>query len=447
MPRRDVRASRRGMGCITALIVLLALTAAGLVCAIVWNEQRPPADIIENPAEGGGYVRADDLPETELVLKADTYNDALLPTEAVVTPTPAPTATPSPTPDNSDPNAAVRPAAMGDNLLPIFKKAFTKRKVIAVTLDECSGATIMEQFIELAEKYNAKLTLFPTGENILKNGMRQVLQKCLFQLDYEIENRCFSPMAKLFQGPSSVMVQEIWKQSAALNYVLNVKYEPHFLRLYGGLGENDPRTHAYLKQQGYYGIAHWTVSGSDTPAEKFESLLTPGGIYLFKTTKKDLELMKALLDTANQHDYHMVTLNDLFGYEPNNYYRVEGSLLSETMPEFDWDDNAIYEIIPGETSYGVARMQQRLGILGYLVGSRADGAFGEATSNALRLFQVTVGLPATGAGDIPTLERLFAADAPVNPKPIATPTPTPDPDIPLLPEEGPLKPSEDFEAR
>ncbi|MGX8706811.1 MAG: peptidoglycan-binding domain-containing protein, partial [bacterium] len=129
------------------------------------------------------------------------------------------------------------------------------------------------------------------------------------------------------------------------------------------------------------------------------------------------------------------------------YYRVEGSLLSETMPEFDWDDNAIYEIIPGETSYGVARMQQRLGILGYLVGSRADGAFGEATSNALRLFQVTVGLPATGAGDIPTLERLFAADAPVNPKPIATPTPTPDPDIPLLPEEGPLKPSEDFEAR
>ena len=148
-----------------------------------------------------------------------------------------------------------------------------------------------------------------------------------------------------------------------------------------------------------------------------------------------LALMEALLNTANAHDYHMVTMNELFGFDANNYYQVEGSLLSETMPEFDYDDNAIYEIHPGETSWGVVRMQEQLGRLGYLVGSKADGVFGENTSDALRLFQVTVGLPATGAGDVPTLEKLFADDAPVNPNPIATPTPTPDPDIPQLPSE------------
>lgn len=444
MPSKDVRRRRRSMGFLTALIALLAIAAAGLVCLIVYRELRQPPEA--EVAVAGNYVRAEELPEAEVVLKADTYKEEYLPAATEeATPTPPPTPTPLPTLDNLDPNAAVRPAAMSEDLLPIFKKAFTKQKIIAVTLDECSGATIMEQFIALAQKYNAKLTLFPTGENILKNGMAQVLQKCLFQLGYEIENRCFSGMAKLFQGPVSVMVQEIWKQSAALDYVLGVKYEPHFLRMYGGLGENDPRTHAYLKQQGYYGVAHWTVSGSDTPPEKFESLLTPGGIYIFKTTKQDLELMKALLDAANTHDYHMVTLNELFGFEANDYYQVEGSLLSETMPEFDYDDNMIYEIHPGETSWGVVRMQEQLGRLGYLVGSRADGVFGEGTSNALRLFQVEVGLPATGAGDIPTLEKLFADDAPVNPNPIATPTPTPDPDIPLLPEEGPLIPSEDLE--
>ena len=435
MPGKDVRRRRRSMGFLTVLTALLAIAAAALVCVIVYRELRKPPEV-EIPAATGNYVRADELPEAEVVLKADTYKDEYLPgpTEEA-TPTPAPTDTPAPTLDNLDPQAALRPAAMGDNLLPIYKKAFTRQKIIAVTLDECSGATIMEQFIALAKKYNAKLTLFPTGENILKNGMAQVLQKCLFQLGYEIENRCFSGMAKLFQGPVNMMVQEIWKQSAALNYVLGVKYEPHFLRMYGGLGENDPRTHAYLKQEGYLGVAHWTVSGSDTPPEKFESLLTPGGIYIFKTTKQDLALMEALLNTANAHDYHMVTMNELFGFDANNYYQVEGSLLSETMPEFDYDDNAIYEIHPGETSWGVVRMQEQLGRLGYLVGSKADGVFGENTSDALRLFQVTVGLPATGAGDVPTLEKLFADDAPVNPKPIATPTPTPDPDIPQLPSE------------
>ncbi len=233
---------------------------------------------------------------------------------------------------------------------------------------------------KIAHEYGAKLTLFPTGDNIMKTDMANVLKNCVYSLGYEIENRCYSANGRLYQLNDTMMATEIWKQNMALSYVLGVKYEPHFLRVYGGNGENDPRTHAYLIQEGYLGFANWTISGTDTDLSHIADTLEPGNIYYFKTTEADARKIYELARAAKQEGYEMVTLNALFGYEENKYYEVEGSILSEVMPELEDFQPAYYEIKTGDCTWAVNRLQNRLAQLGYLPMGSADGIFGNDTA-------------------------------------------------------------------
>ena len=426
MPRRSVRTRKRTMGVFSFLIGLTVVAAVGLVCAIVIRDRLKSVDQeIEAPAPTDGFfVDAKNMPETQIVLRADTFSDEYLPTptpDPDATPTPEPT--PQPTPDNSDPSASLRPVAMGPNMLPVYKKAFTEDKVIAITLDECSGAKITTAFAKLATQYGAKLTLFPTGENVMKEGMNAVLRKCLFELGFEIENRGYSDFAKVYQYMDTMMVQEIWKQSIALNYTLGVKYQPHFFRMYGGLGEYDPRTHAYLKSQGYLGVAHWTVACSGIEPRRIASKLTPGGVYAFKSTAEDGQRMYRLMKAAKDEGYRMVTMNELFGLPANEYHQVQGSLLAEKMPAFHYDPTQYYDLYTGDSAWAVALVQARLTELGYLPENSADGIYGEGTAQGVRLFQVEIGRAASGVADVPTQKALFASNAPANPRPLETPEP------------------------
>ena len=420
MPRRSVRNRRRSLGCLTFAIGALVVIAAGLVCAIVLTDRLPVSVDEPTPTvDGGTFVDANDLPQSEMVLTAGSFDEAAARATPVVaraasTPSPSPT----PTLDPNDPYAALRPMPSGENMLPVFSRANTDEKVIAITLDECAGAEMTGRFAEVANSYGAKLTLFPTGENLMKTGMAQLMKKCLYEYGYEIENRGYTAASKVFQYTSDLLVQEIWKQSIALNFVLGVKYQPHFYRMYGGLGEADPRTHAYLKQQGYIGVAHWTVAASNVDVYEISNKLTPGGIYQFRSNAEDGMRMIALMQAANSQGYPMVTLNELFGYAPNEYHQVEGSLLSETMPVFRYDDSALYNLYPGDASWAVAKMQSRLIYLGYLAEGGADGIFGQGTSDALRMFQAQTSHAAAGVADVATQKLLYAADAPKNPNPL-----------------------------
>ena len=426
MPRRSVRTRKRTMGVLSFLIGLTVVAAIGLICAIAIKDRLTPRDWESTaPAPTDGFfVDAKNMPETQIVLRADSFSEEFLPTptpDPDQTPTPEPT--PEPTPDMSDPLAGLRPVAMSPNLLPIYKKAFTEEKVIAITLDECSGAKITGAFVKLAQQFDAKLTLFPTGENVMKENMNTLLRKCVFELGYEVENRGYSDFAKLYQYIDNLMVQEIWKQSIALNYALGVKYTPHFYRMYGGLGENDPRTHAYLKQEGYLGVAHWTVACSGMDPEKIASKLAPGGIYLFKSNEEDGQRMYELMKAARDSGYRMVTMNELFGLPANEYHQVQGSLLAEKMPVFHYDPTDYYDLFTGDAAWAVALLQNRLTELGYLPENSADGIFGEGTAQGVRLFQVEIGRAASGVGDIATQKALYAEDAPANPRPLETPVP------------------------
>lgn len=115
--------------------------------------------------------------------------------------------------------------------------------------------------------------------------------------------------------------------------------------------------------------------------------MEPGNIYYFKTTEADARKIYELARAAKQEGYEMVTLNALFGYEENKYYEVEGSILSEVMPELEDFQPAYYEIKTGDCTWAVNRLQNRLAQLGYLPMGSADGIFGNDTAAALCEFQ------------------------------------------------------------
>ena len=418
MPRRSIRRRRAQGGCLSRAIAVLAVAALVLAGAIVVTNRlgprnAPPAEQIADASA----ATADPGDGSQLVLKADTYGQNLTQTDAAARPaTIAPTAepTPAPTYNPDDPYALVRPQPTAEGFLPVFEKSGTDLRQIAVTVDECSGVAITKEFVKAAYDYGAKLTLFPTGENVMRKGMDEVLKNCVFNLGYEIENRCYSGTARLYQLNDTMMAAEIWKQSIAVSYVLGVKYQPHFLRLYGGDGENDLRTHTYLAQEGYLGIADWTINGSRMDLNRIGNNLAPGNIYYFRTCDNDLYNMKQLLQEAKLQGYQVVTLNALFGYEENARKQVRRSLLSETMPELRRHRIPYYFIKTEDCTWAVNLLQRRLIELGYLAEGSADGVFGSGTAAALSAFQARVGLAATGAADVATQEAIYAEDAPAN---------------------------------
>lgn len=420
MPRIQNRRRRRAQGgCLTFAIAALTVAAIALVVAIVVTNRldaASPKTAAPAASPGAGtYVDATDPDATDhqLVLKADSYAAHSAEATGAAAPDVTPEPTPEPTYNPEDPYALVRPQPTEPGYLPVFRKANTDRREIAITLDECSGVTITKSFAEAAVQYGAKLTLFPSGENVMRKGMDEVLSTCFFDLGFEIENRCYSSGARLYQLNDPMMASEIWKQAIAVSYVLNVKYHPHFLRLYGGDGENDLRTHTYLIQEGYLGIAGWTYNGGTMNSSRIGNNLAPGNIYFFKTNEGDLDKMKQLMQEAKLQGYQMVTLNRLFGYDENEAEPTENSILSETLPVLKNPNIPYYFVKAGDCTWSTYLVQARLIELGYLETGSADGVFGSATAAALGTFQAKLGLAATGAADPTTQEKLFAVDAPM----------------------------------
>lgn len=73
--------------------------------------------------------------------------------------------------------------------------------------------------------------------------------------------------------------------------------------------------------------------------------------------------------------------------------------------------NDLPGVFTAADTFMTTRVQRRLHTLYFLSKSNIDGSFGEKTRNALKEFQETNGLPATGNADRATLNRLFSPDA------------------------------------
>ena len=291
--------------------------------------------------------------------------------------------------------------------LPVVRHGETGEKVIAITVDDCFQVNNLKAILTVAHRNGGNLTLFPIGENLSKPGMAEVLRGCVYKLGDEIENHTWSHQ-RVFRLPEDEMAAEIWKQRAALNEILGADYEQHFFRLMGGDGETDQRTHNYLDQLGYRGIAGWSISGSDADMDMIKGALKPGAVFLFHTTDADTKKLREFIPYAVSQGYRLVTLNALMGYEDNAltpYVKRE-----MPMPRAYREDYRVHKL--GDYAWNVVRMQDALRALGCLrMDGPSTGYFGQQTVEAVKRFQADNGLPVTGVADSETQKRLIPAAA------------------------------------
>lgn len=339
---------------------------------------------------------------------------------------PASTATPEPT-------AAPTPAVTAEpwtELLPVITQGDPGARQIAITIDDLNEVNNLNTIMDLCVQYGAKVTLFPIGEVVNRKADLQAALRRAYDLGFEIENHSYDHV-NLYSLSAEEMAKQITKQNQAVNKALGLDYEMHFYRMKGGNGEYDLRSHMYLIENGYRGVVHWSYSGTDATVASNQKALDNGVIYLFHAKDSDLKKLQTLIPYFASQGYKMVTLNEMFGYEPNAVKALSGDAMSYPIPEpseFTYNEDN-YMLIGKKhytQMYAVQLIQNRLIELNYLDPVVVvDGDYGYLTKQAVILFQQLNGLDADGLAGAQTQKKLFDASAVRNPGVAFTPTPAP----------------------
>lgn len=326
-------------------------------------------------------------------------------------PTPAPTPEPAPQPTPAAvadaARAATRPQPTQEGFMPVFSKADTDEKIIAITVDDCFQADNLKQIVDAALAVNGKLTIFPIGYNAIKKEQAEVL-RFAWQNGFELENHTYTHNG-LFSCSAEEAIEEIYKQQLALSYVLGVEYQCHFLRPRGGDARRCQRMQMLAKQMGYYGIAHWSVSGSGDDA-KIAKGLKPGAIFLFHTTGKDLEKLLRFIPWAAEQGYQLVTLNEMFGYPANETSEMTIPIEQHVIPDPEPYDIVYVPLKVTSYCWEAYLVQQKLIELGYLTGE-PDGVYGEDCAKAVAKYQQDHGKEANGVADADLVRELLEGAA------------------------------------
>ena len=321
-------------------------------------------------------------------------------------PTQAPTAAPTAAPvaQENAARAQGRPTAE-PGFLPVFTKAETEEKIVAITVDDCFQAENLQQIVDKAIEVGGKLTIFPIGKNTIQKEQSKIL-KYAWENGFELENHTYTHNG-LFACSNEALAEEIFKAQMALSYILGVEYHCHFLRPRGGDARDDQRLQMYAKQLGYYGIAHWSASGSNTNS-KIAKALKPGAIYLFHTTDADLEKLLRFIPWVAEQGYQLVTLNEMFGYPAN-----ETGPLTMAANEYPTPALEPYEMVYvplKKTTYcwEAYLLQQKLIEMGYLTGE-PDGVYGDGCVTAIKAYQKDHGMQETGEADADLVRTILEA--------------------------------------
>ncbi|MCR4622719.1 MAG: polysaccharide deacetylase family protein [Clostridiales bacterium] len=331
-------------------------------------------------------------------------------------PTAAPTISPSPS-----------PTPLAQQFLPVINRVTTSKNQIAVTIDDLNEVNNLNQIMELAHSLGAKLTLFPIGNVIESKPALQAALRTAHSWGFEIENHTWTH-SDLFGMTDERMAQEVWNQQMAVNKALGVEYDPHFIRMHGGLGETCGRSHQYLIQLGTYkGVADWSWSGSGSNLDEIKAHTGPGSVFLFHAKDSDLKKLQAFIPWAVSQGYELVTLNELLGYGPNETRPLTYDPATRQPPvplPYEYTDYVLLGKKPNIRLYAVKLLQERLANLGYFSADVVcDGDYGSLTKAAVTLFQKAGGLHADGLAGIETQTLLFGPDAPRNPYAAVTPAP------------------------
>ena len=252
----------------------------------------------------------------------------------------------------------------------------------------------------------------------------------------ELENHTYTHPA-FYRMTTDEMAWEIYMNNRAVSETLGVDYQMHFMRTRGGDNRHDLRTHQYMEKMGYYGMAHWTLSGSSSSVAELKSELAPGNILPVPHHGQrpwqalglhPLRHAAGLPAGDAQRDVRPAGKRDRAA-ERDEHARADAYVIPE------------YKLLDKKHSYvyDVYLLQQRLIELGWL-DDTADGVYGDDTYMAVGYFQKAIGMQPNGNATPETQEALYKDDAPRSNDgrtAIGAPTPTPTSAPPTAPVAAP----------
>ena len=304
-----------------------------------------------------------------------------------------------PSPETMEHLASCVEPEVVDGFLPVFFSAKTKGKMVAFTIDDCNQANNLREIIKLFKKYGGVATIFPIGENM--EFLKDII-KGAWEDGFEIENHTWNHSG-LYHENDEDMCRQIWSQNRAVSEALGVSYQMHFLRPRGGDNRYDQRTHAYLRQLGYYGIAYWSKAGLLQSTSYLTENVKSGDIFLFHTTADDLAQLKELVPKLYKKGYTFVTLNELYGLPDNETWELDNDVDPEPLTPYERFPQTLHQ---EDYLHDVYLVQEKLSELGFLSG-KYNGYYGAKTARSVMAFQKSVGLQADGVCGPATWAALF----------------------------------------
>ena len=203
----------------------------------------------------------------------------------------------------------LRPLPEEEGMLPIFRIANTNEKKVAIVVDSFEKTEYLETLIGLCGTFSAKVTLFPTGNELLMDP--SVWATAAFA-GHEIENHTMdnTRMSTLMDEDKVKLIDD---QTAVVRMVIGEGYTPHFLTTSNLEDDDDLFLHSWLAGSNYMGIVRW-----DENMPKSFDLVRPGAILRYPLTEAGLKSLSQAIPVLAENGYQMVTVNELFAY-PDNF--------------------------------------------------------------------------------------------------------------------------------
>lgn len=199
----------------------------------------------------------------------------------------------------------LRPEPEQEGYLPVFYQAGRTDKAVAITVQGMNTETEPDTLLEWCNLYEAKLTFFATGEELLK--MSDFWPAARLN-GHEIESRGYSGTAFNLMSPEEIEGEVITFEAVAAN-LLGSGYRTRFLRPNSLKDDERPELHSCLAAKGYYGIVRWSV----LQPTKLEQI-SPGMVIAVDLSSYSTDKLRQMIKVLYDNGYRCVTILELFGY-------------------------------------------------------------------------------------------------------------------------------------
>ena len=191
---------------------------------------------------------------------------------------------------------------------------------VAITIDDWMHPDEhMMPFLAVAEEYNVKLTLYPSGY-VLKAEDRELWQAAI---DAGHVIGChFFQHRRLTETSAAGVAKDLQKYQKALDETLGYHYEFCSVRPpYGaGMAEGGGGTVGrWIHNAGYDHIVLWDMDNTKELNKALRQIKN-GSIILLHANNRDLKFFRELMEALKDRNYEYVTINDLLNITSPFYY-------------------------------------------------------------------------------------------------------------------------------